>query len=212
MIDLSEARRNLMAAGLDVATSPADPFELFNQWLGYAAELSFHNHNAMAVATADATGQPSVRNVLYRGEQDGGLSFYTNYESRKGLDLAANHLAEALFSWLEIERQIRFSGEVHRLTAEQSDVYFDQRARDSRIAAIASPQSQKIDGRDDLVVRHQTIADELGDADPVRPDHWGGFALVPTRIEFWQGREHRLHDRVIYERAGDGWALSRIAP
>lgn len=212
MIDLSEARRNLMTLGLDVSTAPANPLELFSGWLAYAASLEIHNHNATAVATAAVDGQPSVRNVLYRGEADGGLSFYTNYTSRKGREIVANPRAEALFSWLGIERQVRCTGEVHRLSAAQSDTYFNQRPRASRLAAIASPQSQAIASRAVLIERHDRLAADLDGADPQRPDHWGGYVLVPVRIEFWQGREHRLHDRVVYERAGSGWDVSRIAP
>jgi len=201
-----------MAEGLSEALAPEDPVELFDEWLAGATGLGMHNANAMAIATADRRGRPSVRNVLLRGRIDGGLAFYTNYESQKGRELIANPVAEALFSWLPLERQVRFSGPVHRATPEQSDAYFGGRDRESRISAIASDQSREIPSRDALVARHEEIDDGLRGADPVRPDHWGGFVLVPERIEFWQGREHRLHDRLVYQRRGDAWSLTRLAP
>ncbi|MDG2114943.1 MAG: pyridoxamine 5'-phosphate oxidase [Actinomycetota bacterium] len=211
-IDLPHVRVELMTAGLSEADAPADPFELFQDWLGQAVDLGIHNANAMAVATAGAGGRPSVRNVLLRSQFEDGLAFYTNYESHKGVDLAANPSAEALFSWLGLERQVRFSGPVTRTTAERSDAYFATRERESRISAIASEQSRPVVDRPALERRHAEVDASFGDADPVRPAHWGGYLLVPDRIEFWQGREHRLHDRLLYELDDGHWSMIRLAP
>ncbi len=210
--DLRPVRLDLMVEGLSEDAAPVDPFELFDAWLDHATELGMHNANAMAVATADTRGRPSVRNVLLRGRLDGGLAFSTNYERQTGRDLVANPIAEALCSWLPLERQVRFAGRVHKATADQSDAYFATRSRESRISAIASDQSRVIESREALVARHEELEAELSGSDPVRPDHWGGFVLVPERVEFWQGREHRLHDRLVYQRDGERWAVVRLAP
>ena len=210
--DLGEVREHLMTTGLSEDTAPDEPMALFDRWLGYAEELAIHNANAMAVATADAQGRPSVRNVLLRGRLDGGLVFYTNYDSRKGVELAAHPAAEALFSWLDIERQVRFHGDVRRVSAEQSDDYFATRERESRISAIASAQSAVVSSRDELERRHREIDDTYRGIDPPRPDHWGGYVLVPRSVEFWQGRRHRFHDRLLYQLTDDGWSRCRLSP
>lgn len=211
-VDLRDVRQTLMGGGLEEATAPAEPMGLFSEWLDYAVSLGLHNANAMAIATADRSGRPSVRNVLLRGSFDEGLAFYTNYESQKGRELAANPVAEALFSWLPLERQVRLSGAVRLASPEQSDAYFASRARESRISAMASDQSRPVDSRADLERRHQEIEAELGAADPVRPSHWGGFVLEPDHVEFWQGRPHRLHDRLVYTRREGGWDRVRLQP
>ena len=210
-VDLRDLRLDLMASGLDERRAPADPFELFDGWLEHSTSLGLHNANAMAVATADSQARPSVRNVLLRGRFDGGLAFYTNYESQKGRELAQNPHAEALFSWLPLERQVRFTGAVTRVSDAESDAYFATRARESRISAIASAQSRAVGSRAELEQLHAEVDRSVG-AQPARPDHWGGFLLVPHRVEFWQGREHRLHDRLLYTRFGETWDRSRLAP
>lgn len=210
--DLAHVRAELMAEGLSEAEAPSDPWVLFDRWFSRAEDLGIHNANAMAVATADGDGRPSVRNVLLRGRSGEGLAFYTNYESHKGRDLAANPFAEVLFSWLGIERQVRFSGAVGRVATEQSDAYFASRERESRVSAIASEQSRPVTSRAELERRHTEVDASFVGTDPIRPDHWGGYVLVPERIEFWQGREHRLHDRLLYEQHGVGWRLTRLAP
>ena len=210
--DLPDLRLELMQRGLGEESAPADPMVLFDDWLELAISLAIHNANAMAVATADPAGRPSVRNVLLRGRFDGGLGFYTNYESRKGVELDSNPLAEVLFSWLALERQVRFGGSVSRMSPRRSDEYYATRERESRISAIASPQSRVVGSRAELEAWHADIETSLGSADPVRPAHWGGYLLIPDTIEFWQGRPHRLHDRLLYQRVEGRWTVSRLAP
>lgn len=210
-VDLLDVRRQLMSGGLDESTAPDEPLTLFDAWLAYATELGLHNANAVAIATAAPDAVPSVRNVLLKGRRDGGFVFYTNYESRKGTELTANPVAEGLFSWLPLERQVRVTGPVSKVSADQSDAYFATRGRDSRISAIASQQSRPVASRAELEARHAVLERDIG-SEPPRPEHWGGFLLVPNRVEFWQGREHRLHDRLVYQRDGDGWSRTRLQP
>ncbi len=211
-IDPRSIRLELMARGLAEDDLPAEPLDLLDQWLGIATELGLHNANAMAVATADASGLPSVRNVLLRGRPADGLIFYTNYESAKGLQLAANPFAEALFTWLPLERQIRVRGPITKVSAEQSDAYFASRDRGSRLSAIASAQSQPVASRDELRRRHAELTERFVGTEPPRPAHWGGFHLAAERVEFWQGRDFRLHDRLVYTRRGGSWEIQRLQP
>lgn len=211
-LDPRSIRLELMARGLAEDDLPAEPLDLLDQWLGMATELGLHNANAMAVATADASGLPSVRNVLLRGRPVDGLIFYTNYESAKGLQLAANPFAEALFTWLPLERQIRVRGPITKVRAEQSDAYFASRDRGSRLSAIASAQSQPVASRDELRRRHAELTERFDGTEPPRPAHWGGFHLAAERVEFWQGRDFRLHDRLVYTRRGDSWEIQRLQP
>ncbi len=168
--------------------------------------------DAMALATVDAAGRPSLRMVLYKGASAGGLRFYTNFGSRKARDLAANPQAALLFHWQPLHRQIRVEGRVERLPDEDSDAYFASRDREHRLSAWASPQSAPIASRSELVGRMDALRARFGEGPVPRPDFWGGYRLVPDRFEFWQGRDHRLHDRLAYEREGDGWRIVRLAP
>lgn len=193
---------------------PEDPFELLEVWLAEAAVGGEREPTAMALSTVSADGHPSSRMVLVRGI-DHGLAFYTNYLSRKGLELAGNPRASGLFWWGE--RQVRVEGTVEKLTAEQSDAYFSSRPLDSQLASAVSPQSQEIETREELeseidALRARLAQDPEGRDAPARPEHWGGYRLVPDRIEFWQGRAARLHDRFVYERKGKGWRVARLAP
>ena len=210
--ELNTIRENLMAHGLSEADAPADPICLFDIWMAYAEELKFHNANAMTLATVNEGSEPSLRNVLLRGHADGEFVFYTNYESRKGRDLAQKETAAALFCWLELERQIRLTGSVEKMKPESSDRYFSGRDRGSRISAVVSNQSHPVRDRRELEDKWEQLDSELGAASPERPAYWGGYVLVADTVEFWQGRPHRLHDRLFYTRTGGAWRLERLAP
>ena len=209
---LKQIRELLMSEGLLESDVPDDPMDLLNSWIGYAQELKFHNANAMTVSTVNQQMEPSSRNVLIRGQIDGGLVFYTNYESAKATDLENNNKAAALIGWLELERQIRVSGHIEKTSAEVSDEYFSARERGSQISAVISKQSRLVSDRDELVGAWNQLDLELGDEPPDRPGYWGGYILFANAIEFWQGRPHRLHDRLRYERIETGWSMSRLAP
>jgi pyridoxamine 5'-phosphate oxidase len=187
-----------------------DPIEQFRDWFELA-ERDVPLAEAMALATVDDRGAPDARMVLLKGFGYDGFRFFTNYESAKGLELAGNPRAALVIYWRELDRQVRIRGEVERLPAEESDTYFASRPRDSQIAAAISPQSRPIE-RDELDRRYEELTRELGDVDVPRPAHWGGYLLRPDVIEFWQGRDSRMHDRFVYRRQGDGWRVQRLAP
>jgi len=189
-----------------------DPVAQFRRWLDEAADAGVPLPNAMALATAGADGRPSTRHVLLRGVDTRGFTFFTNRESRKGRQLDENPHAALVFLWKELDRQVEVEGRVERTSDEESDAYFGGRPRGAQVGAWASPQSATLRGRDDLMRRVADAEARFGD-DPVpRPPFWGGFRVVPDRIEFWQGHEHRLHDRFSYARADDGWRIDRLAP
>lgn len=190
-----------------------DPIRRFREWLDLAVRHGFREPNAMALATGDAAGRPSVRMVLLKGVDDSGFVFFTNYESRKGRELAANPRASLAFYWDALERQVRIEGSVERVGADESDAYFASRPRGSRIAAAASPQSEPIPDRESLERRYRELDARFpGDTIP-RPPHWGGYRLVPESIEFWEGRPDRMHDRTRYRREpGGDWRVDRLAP
>jgi len=192
---------------------PEDPIELFRAWLQAAAESGVHEPNAMALATCSADLQPRCRVVLLKQLDDAGFGFFTNKESQKGDDLRANAKAAATFWWgAPRTRQVRIEGEVQELPEADSDAYFASRPRRAQVCSAASPQSRVVADRAAL----ERLVDDLdaatGDAAPVRPAHWGGYTIRPASIEFWQGRDGRLHDRFRFERTGDGWAVVRLAP
>jgi len=187
------------------------PLEQFTIWFDEALKANVIEPNAMTLATADAEGRPSARIVLLKGIDDRGLVFFTNYESRKGRELAARPYACLLFFWPQLERQVRLEGRVEKVSADESDQYFDTRPLGSRIGAWASPQSQPIT-REELERRTQELAESMGQS-PSRPPHWGGYRLVPDKVEFWQGRPSRLHDRLVFEQNQLGqWQITRLAP
>jgi pyridoxamine 5'-phosphate oxidase len=197
---------------LDPSTCPDDPFALFRAWFTDAERAAPDKCNAMTLATVDAGGRPSARVVLLKELDDRGFVFYTNYASRKGEALAANPVAALVFFWPVLDRQIRIEGAVERVTAAESDAYFQVRPRASRVAAIASPQSQVLASRHALEARLEAVEHELAGADPYRPAHWGGYRVVPDDLEFWQGQPSRLHDRVVYKRVDGAWSRMRLAP
>jgi pyridoxamine 5'-phosphate oxidase len=189
-----------------------DPLEQFRHWYEHAVASGVAEPEAMALATATPDGAPSVRFVLLKGIDARGVEFYTNYESRKGRELAANPQAALAILWKPLQRQVRLEGPVERLAPEESDAYFATRARGSRLGAWASRQSTEIPDREHLEARLREVeAAYPGDEVP-RPDYWGGYVLRPTAIEFWEGRANRLHDREQFTRTADGWTARRLSP
>ena len=188
----------------------SDPIEQFAAWFS-DAQGAVPLPEAMTLATVDADGSPDARMVLLKGSGPDGFRFFTNYESAKGEQLAAKGQAALVIYWRELDRQVRVRGKVERLLPEDSDAYFASRPRDSQIAAAISPQSRPVE-REELDRRYAKLAGELGESNPDRPEHWGGYLLRPDVIEFWQGRESRMHDRFRYSRNEDGWRIERLAP
>ena len=193
---------------LDVAD---DPLAEFTAWFADAVDAGLPEPNAMILATCSAGGRPSARTVLLKGFDEKGFTFFTNYESRKGRDLAENPRACLLFPWHPLRRQIRVEGRAVRLSREESAAYYRTRPYGSRIAAWASRQSAVVRSREELDARYAELA-ERWPQDPPVPDHWGGFLVVPSELEFWQGRDNRMHDRFRYRRSKDGWTIDRLAP
>lgn len=209
--EIAQLRKSYERAELGEDASHADPLKQFDQWLGEAIAADVPEPNAMTLATVGSNLRPSTRVVLVKGYDERGIVWYTNYESRKGLELAGNPWAALQFHWVELERVVRIEGRVEKASAEESDAYFASRPLDSRIGAWASPQSQVIPSRTVLV----TNAAKYGAQyllNPPRPPHWGGYRLVPDEWQFWQGRKSRLHDRLRYRREGGDWLRERLAP
>lgn len=189
-----------------------DPFALFDHWYAEARASEINDSNAVALATADARGLPSIRMVLLKGHGPGGFVFYTNYESRKAEELFANPNAALLFHWKSLRRQVRIEGSVETVSLEEGDAYFATRSRDSQLGAWASDQSRPLDSRDRFERRYEEMRARFEGQPIPRPPHWSGFRLVPERIEFWQDREHRLHERRLFTRDGSGWAEGLLYP
>ena len=209
----THARKEYEQGALDEATVAASPFEQFALWYDAAVAAGLPEPEAMTLSTATPDGRPSARVVLLRGFDAKGFCFFTNYESHKGRELAANPHAALTFHWAALERQVRIEGRVERTSAAESDAYFASRPSTSRIGAWSSPQSEVIPSRqalEEIFARYR--AEHPDEAVIPRPSHWGGFRLVPERIEFWQGRPNRLHDRLRYRRVAGRWAVERLAP
>ena len=211
MNSIAQLRKNYTFGQLSETEVPRDPMPLFQLWFDQAVQAQCPEPNSMTLATADQAGNPSARIVLLKGADQNGFTFFTNYQSQKGRELAMRPQAALLFHWHELERQVRIKGIAEPVSATESDEYFHSRPAASRIGAWASPQSSKIPNREFLEQAEKRFQAEFGDTPP-RPEHWGGYRLQPTEMEFWQGRPSRLHDRIHYKLEGSSWKIERLAP
>lgn len=209
--DLAQLRVDYMRGALSERDAAADPCDQLARWLDEAVAAAVPEPNAMTLATVDAAGRPGARIVLLKALDARGLVFHTNYDSRKGRDLASNPRVALLFFWAELERQVRVEGAAGQVSAAESDAYFAQRPRGSQLSAWASPQSMPIADRGWLESRFAAVEARFATVVP-RPPNWGGVRVVPDRFEFWQGRPSRLHDRLVWSSQGAGWAIARLAP
>lgn len=212
MLTIAHLRREYALASLDIRDVDPDPIVQFQRWFDDAIRAEILEPNAMTLATSSPDGMPSARIVLLKGVDAGGFVFFTDYRSRKGEDLAANPRGALVFFWKEIERQVRVSGDVRRAPRQLSEAYFRTRPEGSRIGAWASIQSAVIPDRTWLERETAAVSERYAGTDIPLPEHWGGYHLMPNEVEFWQGRENRLHDRLRYTREASGWRLERLSP
>ena len=211
--DIQNIRNEYLAASLSENDVDNDPIKQFEKWFNEALEAELQEPTAMTLATATHDGRPSARIVLLKGFDSNGFVFYTNYLSRKGKEIAKNPLGSLLFFWGTLERQVRIEGTIEKVSKEDSVSYFQTRPRESQLGAVASPQSQEIPGRDMLDKKWQEAEAEYMDKDIPKPSYWGGYIVKPRLIEFWQGRESRLHDRILYKKIDNkNWKKVRLAP
>jgi pyridoxamine 5'-phosphate oxidase len=210
---INTVRREFADKPLTIESVGNDPFAFFEKWFDEAVGVEALDPNAMAIATVDEKGHPTVRVVYMRDITEKGLVFYTNYNSRKGKNLDQNPFISVNFFWVELDRQIRFTGKVIKVSAAESDVYFAKRPRESQIGAWASEQSSKLNSRDELLDHFKHFEEKFKNVEIPRPPHWGGFLIQANEIEFWQGRPMRLHDRIVfYKDEQDNWSKKRLAP
>lgn len=211
--ELQNLRQEYRLRELLESNVPDNPFELFEKWWKETLASKLEEPNAMTLATCNAAGKPSARTVLLKGFDNEGFRFYTNYDSRKAMDIEESHAVALVFLWKEIERQVRIEGVARKLGEKENDNYFASRPAESKIGAWSSPQSKIIGSRSLLEKNAAVYRDKFGSANIPRPENWGGFIVQPEMIEFWQGRPGRLHDRLQYRLQGDsGWKISRLAP
>ena len=209
--DLAALRAEYERGGLDESDLAPDPLVMFSRWFTEAREAGLVEANAMVLGTAAADGTPSSRTVLLKGV-DEGFVFYTNYDSRKGAELAARPQCSLLFGWYPLQRQVRVEGTAARVSREETESYFASRPRDSRLGAWASRQSAEVGSRAELDAAYAEAGRRFGDGPIPAPPHWGGYRVLPTSVELWQGRRGRMHDRLVYRRTPQGWTTHRLAP
>ncbi len=210
--EIAAIREDYAKSSLSENEVLGNPIDQFKKWFSEAMVSEVTEPTAMVVSSASVDGKPSSRVVLMKDIKSDGISFFTNYNSRKGQEVVANPFVSVLFFWPELQRQVRMEAEVEKLAPEESDEYFSSRPRGSQIGAIASPQSAIINNREELEHRVAEVSAEVGDGEIQRPNFWGGFLLKPYRMEFWQGRSSRLHDRIVYKQEEGSWSINRIAP
>ena len=211
-MSIADLRKDYTRASLNETDVAASPFAQFHHWFEEALNAELPEPNAMTVATVTPDGKPAARILLIKGVDERGFVFFTNYESRKGAELSATPHAALLFHWVELERQVRIEGRVEKISDQESDDYFNSRPLGSRLGAWASPQSQVVTSREALENNLMAVQQLHGDQ-PKRPPHWGGYRVVPSYFEFWQGRPSRLHDRIAYTLNAQGeWGITRLAP
>ncbi len=209
---INTIRREFADKPLSITSAGENPYIFFEKWFDEAVGVEALDPNAMSIATVDEEGKPSVRVVYMRDISENGLVFYTNYNSKKSKDLLKNNAISANFFWVELDRQIRFTGKAMKIDDKLSDEYFSNRPRESRIGAWASNQSDQIKSREELLADYDKIEKRYKDKEVPRPPFWGGFVLQADEIEFWQGRPMRLHDRVLFSKNAKGWTKKRLAP
>lgn len=205
-------RNEYSLGSLNIENLSKDPLIQFKNWFEDALKFKVIEPNAMTLSTVGKDCKPSARTVLLKAIDDKGFVFFTNYNSRKASQIKENHNAALTFLWPEIQRQLNIEGVIEKISEEESDEYFISRPKYSQIGAIVSPQSFVIESRKVLEEKFKEFKNTYSDIEIKRPQHWGGFRLIPQRIEFWQGRENRLHDRILYEKSGNSWKLCRLAP
>ena len=211
-MSIADLRKDYSRASLSEHDVAPDPIVQFSTWFDEAVKAEIAEPNAMSVATVDADGKPSSRIVLLKQVDPAGFTWFTNYRSRKGLEIAERPYVALLFHWVELERQVRIEGKIEQVSAAESDAYFSSRPLRSQLGAIASAQSQPVDNRETLETQFSAVEQKYG-TQPIRPEHWGGYRVIPQKVEFWQGRPSRLHDRVVYTRAADDtWSRQRLQP
>ena len=210
--EVADLRNEYSRAGLDESSLRPDPVAQFRGWFEDAIAADLHEPNAMTLATATPDGRPSARVVLLKGYDERGFVFYTNYEGRKGKEIERNPHVALVFYWGELERQVRIEGRASRVSESESDAYYASRPRGSRLGAWASEQSRPVEGRGVLEARLRELERDYEGENIPRPPFWGGYRVEPEAVEFWQGRENRLHDRLVYRRSDEGWEIERLQP